>query len=223
METAFVINLDSKQEEFARLQQQFLLYHIQCKRFPAVAHQRGSTGCTLSHLSLIRRAKEEQWPWILIIEDDCLVRHEMKEWPLIKNFLQQHKNEWDIFLGGLSMPHGMKLMTHFKTKAPLNLVECKRGFLMHFSIINSSSYDKLLSWHELPQPQEERPIIDIYAQEFDFRIWTTSPFIAWQKPHDGIDYTTTFVNDSYQLYRFCEKVKKSFKYRFFRSWIKGIK
>jgi len=67
MNQAFVINLDFRKNRFKEVQQEFLPFGIECERFSAIRHEKGALGCTLSHLALIARAKEENWPWVMVL------------------------------------------------------------------------------------------------------------------------------------------------------------
>ena len=40
-----------------------------------VRHERGATGCALSHQKIIRMAKEQKRPYVWVIEDDCKLLH----------------------------------------------------------------------------------------------------------------------------------------------------
>ena len=40
------------------------------ERFAAVAHARGAVGCSRSHLAVLRRARREGWPNVMVLEDD---------------------------------------------------------------------------------------------------------------------------------------------------------
>ena len=182
MNKAFVINLDSRKKRFKEVQREFLPFGIKCERFPAIRHERGALGCTLSHLALIARAKEEGWPWVMALEDDCVAREVMKQWPLVAAFLEQQQGEWDVFFGGLIFMHPIKKIA---TLAPgLAVIEGVLPLAAHFMIYHESSYDRLLAWHQWSvMPDEHKPAIDIFIQLSQVKTWTTSPFLAWQKPH----------------------------------------
>lgn len=182
MNKAFVINLDSRKKQFKEVQREFFPFGIECERFPAIWHERGALGCTLSHLALIARAKEEGWPWVMVLEDDCVAREAMKQWPLVAAFLQQQQAEWDVFLGGLVAMYPMKKIATLAPK--LTIIEGLLPLATHFMIYHQSSYNRLLAWHEWwAMPFDQRPAIDIFIQLSQVKTWTISSFLAWQKPH----------------------------------------
>ena len=182
MNKAFVINLDSRKKRFKEMRQAFKAFGIDCERFPAIRHERGALGCTLSHLALIARAKEKGWPYVMVLEDDCDLREAMKQWPLIAAFLEQEQEQWDVFFGGVIFMHPIKKIA---TLAPgLSMIEGLLPLAAHFMIYHQSSYDRLLGWHQWSvMPDEHKPAIDIIIQLSQVKTWTTSPFLAWQKPH----------------------------------------
>ncbi|MFI0347195.1 MAG: glycosyltransferase family 25 protein [Chthoniobacterales bacterium] len=223
MNKAFVINLDTEQETFATVQQELLPYGIECERFIVKRDKYKQIGCTISHLSLIAQAKEKKWPYLIVIEDDCIAREAMHEWPIIAQFLQQEKNRWDLFLGGALYVHPKKLHTNFKPKSmEIEMIECLHAVTAHFIIYNDTSYDRLLQWHDLPMPLEERPILDHFFEKCNFKIWVTSPCLAWQKPHHDSDFTELFEHAEGKLHYFTKSIRSCLKYRLFGRWLRTI-
>ena len=221
---AFVINLDSKPEQFYEVQEAFLPYGIECERYIAIRHSLKQIGCTMSQLDIIQRAKKEQWPYVLVIEDDCVPQKEMKEWPAISRYLMNHKKEWEVFLGGSAYVHPQVLRNDFQPEkeSSLDIIECSDGVMAHFAVYNESSYDRLLAWYDLPMPEEERPIFDIFMTKNFSRIWMTSPFIAWQKSHDNVDQTEITLHAEEKLKYFSEEIRKSRKARWLGRLLKKI-
>jgi len=68
---AYVINLDNRPEKWGRIQDDFKDTDIDVERFPAIKHTNGHIGCGLTHVALVKMAKEKNMDSILIIEDDC--------------------------------------------------------------------------------------------------------------------------------------------------------
>ena len=187
MNNAFVINLDVHPEHFAEVQREFAPFGISCKRFPAIEHSNGALGCTLSHLALIARAKKEGWPWIMIFEEDAVAREAMDQWPELSAFLLQKKEHWDVFFGGciyfspIKRQHTLQKKT--SSTAVVNIIEGLHPLATHCIIYNKTSYDQLLAWYDFPAPLEKRPSIDNFIHTCNVRLWISSPFLAWQKPH----------------------------------------
>jgi len=67
----FYINLDKRTDRREQMEKQMSDYGItNIERFPAVFHPMGSVGCGLSHLGVLKLAKERGYKRILIFEDD---------------------------------------------------------------------------------------------------------------------------------------------------------
>lgn len=67
---AFYINLDSRPDRREQVEAELISIGISALRFPAVCLQNGAIGCTLSHLKLLRMAREKNFEHVLIVEDD---------------------------------------------------------------------------------------------------------------------------------------------------------
>ena len=185
MNNAFVINLDSRREQFEEVQRSFEPYGISCERFSAIEHEEGFVGCALSHLKIIEQAKNNRWPWVMLMEDDCVAREAMNGWPAISTFLMEQAHRWDIFFGGGLYLYPKKIEYDFQEQLEKNikLVECDQVHATHFVIYHERSYDALLAWHQWPLPLEQRLPIDVFIQGCSLRKWVPFPFIAWQKSH----------------------------------------
>lgn len=64
------INLDRRTDRRAEMEEELAKIELSGERFPAIERKPGALGCGLSHLAILRRAKEEGWPNVLILEDD---------------------------------------------------------------------------------------------------------------------------------------------------------
>jgi hypothetical protein len=200
MNKAFVINLDADQENFDEVSKQLLFHKIESERFSAIHHLHGFVGCALSHLTLVEYAKKQHWPSIMIVEDDCLFRDNMKEWPFIKEFLETQSEDWDLFIGGTTylQPVQWKLDHKKVLSRGVDIVQCRDVHATHFIIYHQRSYESVLGWYDLSVSLEKRPPIDVFIQQCYLRTWVPTPFIAWQKPRysrvrkTAVNYESSF-------------------------------
>ena len=65
------INLDSRKDRMQELTREFANFPVAPERVSAVKYSPGWKGCSASHLKCITIAKERNYPWVLIVEDDC--------------------------------------------------------------------------------------------------------------------------------------------------------
>ena len=94
---AFYINLDSRPDRKQHVERQLCIIGINAQRFKAIKLQNGALGCSLSHLKLIETAKANNWPHILVVEDDILFTNPSLFVQQCNKFLSTHK-EFDVAL-----------------------------------------------------------------------------------------------------------------------------
>ena len=135
--------------------------------------------CLLSHLGVIALAKQENWPSVLILEDDCAFEPYIK--PVLQSVEQQlMKHKWDIlFLGGDSKKKGLKV------RISPNLFAVNRVRLCHAYVVRSNIYEKILC---------EAPLagmtIDAYYSEIllpQVNAMLIDPKVAYQRPNEISD------------------------------------
>ena len=69
------INLDhrtDRREEIERECRQLRVPEKKLIRFSAIKHVHGAVGCSCSHIAVLKRARDEEWPNVMILEDDTL-------------------------------------------------------------------------------------------------------------------------------------------------------
>ena len=183
-----VINLDDRPDRFKEVAAEFHDWPMPIERISAVKKSPGYKGCFLSHLKCIRTAKERRYPWVLIVEDDCMLeKNAIARFQNMLPYLWENKAEWDTFNGGVTLIKSSKLINYDK-----KIFEV-RGYAAHFYLVNADAYDKILNNAE---EYFSKPIDVFYRNTL--RIWTVVPFIAIQRPsHSDIenehkDYTDIF-------------------------------
>jgi glycosyl transferase family 25 len=65
------INLDSRTDRRAHMENITQTFGGKVSRFPAIKHSPGIVGCVMSHISILKRAIDEKWRNVLILEDDA--------------------------------------------------------------------------------------------------------------------------------------------------------
>lgn len=82
----FVINLEKRPERLQEITQEMKYMSWDFEIFKGI-DSNGYMGCTLSHLEIIKIAKEKKYPKVMVIEDDCVFM------PYSKNLISQIENE----------------------------------------------------------------------------------------------------------------------------------
>jgi hypothetical protein len=164
------INLDKNENRDNKLKNEFSKWPSSPERISAIKHIFGWMGCAASHIKCIKIAKERNYPWVLVIEDDCkLSSSALDTFQKILPYLWNNKNKWDIFNGG---PIVLKNITRISNNPQLFDVY---GMSCHFCLINSFTYDKIITNNIV---DKMIPIDVTYANKL--RIWSTVPHIATQ-------------------------------------------
>jgi GR25 family glycosyltransferase involved in LPS biosynthesis len=106
---AFYINLASRPDRKQHVESQLKTLGITAERFNAIKLPNGALGCSMSHLKCLEIAKENNWPHLLIVEDDIkFLKPELFKSQL-NLFLTNHKS-WDVVLiGGNNIPPYTKI------------------------------------------------------------------------------------------------------------------
>lgn len=101
LQHCYFINLDRRTDRLQWMQEQLPLVGLPVQRFPATAMENGAIGCSLSHLKLVRRAIEEQWDHLLVLEDDVEFTNPKRFQKQLAKFLRKHPlsgHSWDVLL-----------------------------------------------------------------------------------------------------------------------------
>lgn len=81
-------------------QTQQTLYPIP-QRFPALPMACGAVGCSMSHLSVLKKAYRASAPYVFICEDDALFLQPQRTIESLRSFLSAHPGKsWDVCLLG---------------------------------------------------------------------------------------------------------------------------
>jgi glycosyl transferase family 25 len=106
---AYYINLDSRPDRKEHVEEQMNIIGINAERFKAIRLQNGAIGCSMSHLKLLETAKANNFPHILIVEDDIKFLNPEVFKSQLNTFLSNHKG-WDVvLLGGNNIPPYRKI------------------------------------------------------------------------------------------------------------------
>jgi glycosyl transferase family 25 len=140
----FYINLDKRTDRRQEIETQLHQYNLydQAERFPAIhTPEQGILGCTMSHLAVLRLAKERQYPYVLILEDDFYFTLPKEE---LHNNLQhffETTPDFDVCM----ISYNLKNSTPTQDPRILKVIEAQTasGY-----IVNTSLYDPLIQLYE---------------------------------------------------------------------------
>ena len=106
---AFYINLATRPDRKQHVETQLSVIGIKAERFNAIQLQNGAIGCSMSHLKLLLTAKENNWPHILIVEDDILFTDTSIFIQQFNLFLSRHKDFDVALISGNNIPPYTKI------------------------------------------------------------------------------------------------------------------
>lgn len=179
------INLDKRPERWERMKERLAQQGIRSvERFPAIDGLRmnipdiwpyspGHYGCLQSHLEVLRLARKNEAPNILIFEDDCVFDTEFNQ--KFSQYINQLPSHWDmLLLGG----------KHFEApiKVSDNIAKAKMTYLTHAYALPCSTYDALIELCE-----QGRGAIDDHtaALQKNFNCYCFVPDLVWQERIDS--------------------------------------
>lgn len=136
MKNIFYINLDERDDRRKSCESQFKKLGWSFKRFSAIKHENGAIGCAKSHLKILEQAKKEKLDYVIIFEDDFIIKDFDKLKTIIKNIIKE-KTYFDVLkLGGNPYPPYKKI-----TK---NYVQLTYSQTTHAYMVLNHYYDTLI-------------------------------------------------------------------------------
>jgi GR25 family glycosyltransferase involved in LPS biosynthesis len=165
-----IINLHHRKDRWKQITSQLDSHGVQYERVDAIKHKEGWKGASLSHKKCYEIAKERKYPWVLILEDDCLFqKNGMRRFRELLPLLWEKRPEWDVFTGGSV---NITKACRIQTNPPLfELI----SWSAHFVLAHESAYDKLIKMIDLGHCPD-------CFRRVKIRSWATYPHIATQQP-----------------------------------------
>jgi len=161
----FYINLESRPDRKKHVEAQLESVGIRCDRFNAIRLANGAVGCSMSHLKCLQIAKANNWPHVLICEDDIQFLDPVVFCQQLNGFLAGNA-VWDVvLLAGNNMPP----YRHWGPCA-IQVTQCQTttGYL-----VKQHYYDKLIhniktgAQHLMKEPHRH---LDLAIDKFWFHL-----------------------------------------------------
>jgi GR25 family glycosyltransferase involved in LPS biosynthesis len=148
IDKVFYINLDRREDRRTHIE--FLLesYGIPAERFAAIPHEHGLYGCGLSHLAVLKLARDRGYKNVLILEDDILINVDSRE-----DFNARLST---LFEKGLAFDVAM-LDVNLQQSEPIEqcdwLIRVKYAHCAGAYIVQGHYYQKLIDLYEWALPK----------------------------------------------------------------------
>jgi hypothetical protein len=204
MTDPYVINLEKRTDRWTDLEREWKGV-FKLTRVPAVETSPGGVGCTLSHIKICEEAKARGDLYVLAWEDDCTPRNRHPRaikalWEEVLPKLVQHRDQWDIVLGATSAAYKGATRNPLLSTPNVTVYDLPHGFTAHWILYNESSYDKMIEWKAVREPQN-----DVYMFQH-FRIKVVMPFLAEQRPS-----YSNLVNEETNYHEMFERTEQQLK------------
>ena len=143
----YVINLDRRTDRLEEFQEEMDMLQLPFKRFPGILKTPGTVGCGMSHLAILKEARDLGLKNVLIFEDDFMLQVSKDEfWGAVDDFFKTEK-DYDVFL----LAAWIKKKTDHSDR--LFRVQEAQGASAY--IVNSWFYDPLIELYEETLPKLE--------------------------------------------------------------------
>jgi hypothetical protein len=183
-----------------KITKEFKDWPVPIERISAVKYKPGWKGCSASHIKAVKLAKDRNYPWVVILEDDCILTPiAVKQFQSLLPYLWKNKTRWDIFYGGVSIVHE-KPQIRISYSPPIYQTI---AYTTHFCLIHKSTYDRILSNYPT-NIVDYKLQIDVYYSEI-LRIWTTTPFFAFQDSGKS-DISSKGITDYTEKFKESERI-----------------
>ena len=202
----YVINLDSRPDKLesfnqgllsAGLPQEFIDSRI--KRFPGIISPQkiGYEGCLLSHIQILREARDQKLNKVLIFEDDAEFIGSIED--LEKSIDQAKFFNWDVFYLGYNAVHQINQISQ-------NLVSLIHTYTTHAIAYHSRFFDHAIT----AMDQGRIKIIDVWLAkeiQYKFNCIGSYPMAFAQRPGFS-DVENRKVNYDFIIERSMKNVKR---------------
>jgi len=141
---ALYINLDHRLDRKQQIEDELNTVGISYKRFDAIKHSMGCVGCSMSHLNILKYARDNKLKNILIFEDDFKFLVSKEEFlNNIKLFFDMNI-EWDVLMLSYNLTESKPFNSLIQK---VYSAQTTSGYM-----VNSCFYDKLIDTIESSIP-----------------------------------------------------------------------
>lgn len=181
----YCINLEGRKDRWKESLDEFKKHNFIADRYNAIDGKiveslgrlsRGEHGCLLSHLNVIKKAKENNLSKVLVLEDDVEFSEDMTE--KFFSYIQEIK-DWDIIYFGAYHALNNPYNPYPLIKITDHLYKTIHSVAAHCYAVNSTVYNALIE--EISK--KSKPLDDHHTEiQKKFNCFVIRPHLAWQRP-----------------------------------------
>jgi glycosyl transferase family 25 len=140
------INLAKRQDRRTHIESLLSEYGISADRFEAIEHSHGLYGCGLSHLAVLKMAKDYEWKNVLILEDDILINKSPEEFRQdLSRFFEEGPAEFDVCMLDINLQRSEPAEQDWLLR--VRYAHCAGAY-----IVNAHYYQTLIDLYEWALP-----------------------------------------------------------------------
>lgn len=170
-----VINLPSRRERLERFNTEIvkLFDSNNTETINGVIDKVPMKGIATAHLNAICRAKELKLPYVLVMEDDLFVQS-LNSRTQMEAAFSEVPDDFEILLGGIYTAHNLKKYNNYWDSVD-------EFSALHFYVVNSNVYDKILSFDKTEHIDRWMAKIPLKAGG-GLKSYVSNPFFCIQYP-----------------------------------------
>ncbi len=181
-EKVYCINLDSREDRWNQAQEEFKRNNIVAERVSAVEGAKlnldfppeikeGAVGCSLSHLFIMKMAKQLNLESYLVLEDDVKFIDNFTE--IFPQIMSQVPDDWDmLYLGGQHI-HGRNIQ-----EITPNIYKCEYTLTTHSFAVRNTVYDLFIDkLIDITKPCD----VHFAEQHKKINAYVCIPHLTWQR------------------------------------------
>lgn len=135
---AFYINLDRRTDRRAEIEKEFADKGLTVERFPAIEYSPGYIGASLSHIAVLKLARERGYESVMVFEDDFMFTISKEQW---HSLIEKLPASYDVVMLSYKM---ISSSPQNETFDRVIEAQAASGYIVH-----SQFYDTLIDrWEE---------------------------------------------------------------------------
>ena len=188
----YCINLDNRKDRWGEANAEFQKHGLEVERFsavngedakdkpvyhPALAKRPGLVGCNLSHGKILRKAKEENFKNVLVLEDDIIFDDNLNE--RFFRLISQLPEDWEMFyLSGNNIGKN-KNVNNTLQYIDKNIARTTHTLATHAYAAKAHLFDKLIEGVE----KLDLPLDMFYCRKIqkNHKCYIARPHLGWQR------------------------------------------
>jgi GR25 family glycosyltransferase involved in LPS biosynthesis len=168
-------------------------------------HKKARLGCYLSHLFVLKKARDECLPSVLIIEDDAIFPQTRRGVESFNRTMEELPHDWELLFIGIE--HDRE-----PTRYSPHIDRVLSGTCLHSYAVHSRCYDRLIEDMEnalLSDAEPLLPVDEVISEQLEkYRYQAFSPHTLVGYQRNGlVSNITGYTNTAYPLVRqFAQRV-----------------